>query len=64
MAHLDRDGTTIARAAIVADRPDQGVARHGPKAIVASPLAARGRIFAGAIPAIGARRRCRFPKLT
>ncbi len=61
---LDRAGTTIARAAIVAARPDPEAARHGPKAIAASPLAARDRISAGAIPVIGVRRHCRCPKLT
>jgi len=64
MVRPDRGGTTIARAASIAARPDWGVAaRHGPKAIAASPLAARDRIFAGATSATGARRRCRCPKL-
>ena len=63
-ARLDRDGTITARAAIVAARPDRAVARHGPKVIVAGQWAARDRIFAGAIPATGARRRCRCRKLT
>ena len=49
-ARPDRDGTTIARAAIVAARPDRGAARHGPKASAAGPLAASGRISAGANP--------------
>jgi hypothetical protein len=64
MVRPDHDETTIARAAIVAARPDRAVARHGPKASAAGPWAARDRIFAGAMPVIGARRRCRCPKLT
>jgi uncharacterized Zn-binding protein involved in type VI secretion len=63
MVRLDHDGTTIARAAIAAARPDPGAARHGPKATAAGPLAARDRIFAGGMPAIGAHRRCRCPNL-
>jgi hypothetical protein len=64
MVRLDRDGTITVRAAIVAGRRDRAVARHGPKAIVAGLWAARDRIFAGAIPATGARHRCRCRKLT
>jgi hypothetical protein len=64
MVRLDRDGTTIARAASVAARPGQEAARHGLKASAAGPLAARDLIFAAVSPANGVRRRCRCPKLT
>ena len=64
MVRLDRDGTITARAVIVAARPGREGARHDPKAIVAGPLAARDGIFAGTIPATGARRRYRCRKLT
>jgi hypothetical protein len=63
MVRPDRGGTTIAHAAIIAARPVWEAARHGPKAIAASPLGVRDRIFAGATPVIGVRRRCRCPKL-
>jgi len=56
MAHLDRDGTTIARAAIVADRPDQGW-RARPEGDRGQPFGGQSRDFRRGDPAIGARRR-------
>jgi hypothetical protein len=64
MVHPDHDGTAIAQAVIVGARLEQAAARHGLKVIAAGLWAARDRIFAGAMTAIGVRRRCRCPNST
>ena len=60
----DPDGTTIARAAIVAAHPGREAAPHGPEAKAAGPPAARDRISAVVSRANAVRHLPRWWRLT